>query len=327
MASNGNSISATIATTAARTAEEYWTPARMAAAKPVDLSKVIATQGLPSTTQQAAVTGPAVSVSPAAGTIPVSSAPALMHATSVTRPYTNLPDRLNGKVFFTFDDDGDGIESGFVCSGTVVNSTNKDMVDTAGHCVSDGAGRFHHNWTFVPAYSSSATGCVTVAGCRPYGTWTARTLVTRTEWHKFSNLKQDLGYAVLNTRAGKHIVSYLGGQGSTFNQSRTQTWKDYGYPQAAPFKGFDQKLCTSGRLANDNPSVRPGPLTLRIHCNMTGGSSGGGWIVRMAANGLGYVNSHNSYKYVGGPLANSDHMYGPYYGAEALSLFNTAKTL
>jgi hypothetical protein len=266
--------------------------------------------------------GAPASVAPVAGSVPVTSTPELQHATSVARPYTNLPDRLNGKVFFTMN----GLN--YVCSGTVVNSTNKDMVDTAGHCVSDGFGTFVYNWVFVPAYSSGKTKCNTAATCYPYGRWTARTLATRAEWHNFSNLKQDLGYGVLNTLNGRHIVNYLGGQGSTFNQSRTQTWKDYGYPQAAPFNGYDQKLCTSGRLANDNPEpTRPGPLTLRIHCNMTGGSSGGGWIVRMNSSGLGYVNSHNSYRYVSGPLANSDRMYGPYFGNEALSLYNYAKTL
>ena len=175
------------------------------------------------------------------------------------------------------------------------------MIDTAGHCVSDGAGHFHTNWIFVPAYSSAASGCLTTAGCFPYGKWTARRLATTTEWHNFSNLKQDYGYAVLNTLGGQHIVNRLGGQGSRFNQSRTQTFRAYGYPQAAPFNGFDQKVCVSNRLANDNPSARPGPLTMKISCNMTGGSSGGGWLIAMATSGLGYVNSHNSYGYVGQP--------------------------
>ncbi len=37
---------------------------------------------------------------------------------------------------------------------------------------------------------------------------------------------------------------------------------------------------------------------------------------------LGFVNSVNSYKHVSGPLANVNHMYGPYFGSAALSLFN-----
>jgi hypothetical protein len=315
-----NVVSSPIEALSALSAADYWTPARMASAIPADLA-----DPTPLVTAAAAAPappGPPVSVNPTPGTLPAPTGPQPLAATSVARPYTNLPDRLNGKVFFS-----DGA-SNFVCSGTVVNSTNKDMVDTAGHCVSNGAGRFFTNWIFVPGYSSAATGCRTTAGCFPFGKWTARRLTARTEWHNFGNFKQDLGYAVLNTLGGQHIANRLGGQGTTFNASRTQTWRDFGYPQAAPFNGFDQKLCVSGRLANDNPTSRPGPLTMRISCNMTGGSSGGGWLINLSgATGLGFVNSHNSYKYVSGPLANSGHMYGPYYGAEAQSLFNSARLL
>jgi hypothetical protein len=314
--------SAPIEMQTARVAEDYWTAAKMASAKSADA---------PTSSLQAAPVGTA-SAAPSAGSAPVTvngtvgtvAAPANstpLAKGSIARPYNNLPDRLNGKVFFS---DGG---TNYVCSGTVVNSLNKDMVDTAGHCVSNGAGRFFSNWIFVPGYSSGATGCTTSAGCFPYGIWTARQLTTRSEWHFYSNLKQDLGYAVLNKLGGKHIANLLGGQGTKFNVSRTQTWNDFGYPQASPYNGFDQKLCISGRLADDNPSYRSGPLTVRISCNMTGGSSGGGWLINPASNGLGFVNSHNSYRYIGGPLASASTMYGPYYGSEALSLFNSAQVL
>jgi len=310
-----NVVSPLISSTSSQSVEDFWTPARMAAAKPADTA---VRAGLSRQFEAAPLSpgGAPAAVEPTAGTLGANPN-SLLAAVTVARPYTNLPDRLNGKVFFV-----KGGQS-FVCSGTVVNGTNKDLIDTAGHCVSDGAGHFHTNWIFVPAYSSAASGCLTTAGCFPYGKWTARRLATTTEWHNFSNLKQDYGYAVLNTLGGQHIVNRLGGQGSRFNQSRTQTFRAYGYPQAAPFNGFDQKVCVSNRLANDNPSARPGPLTMKISCNMTGGSSGGGWLIAMATSGLGYVNSHNSYGYVGQP----GFMYGPYYGNEALSLFNTAQTL
>jgi hypothetical protein len=310
-ASPNPDTSVTVSESAQSAALAYWTPARMAAAKVADAPSVTshAASGA-----EAVTTGSPVSVPPTAGSLGATSTPQPLAATAVARPYTDLPDRLNGKIFFK-----EGT-SNFVCSGTVVNSGNKDMVDTAGHCVADGQGShaFFSNWVFVPAYSSSCNGC----GDAPYGRWTARLATTTTEWKNFGNFKQDYAYLVLRTNSsGQHIVNALGGQGSTFNQSRTQTWRDYGYPQAAPFNGYNQYLCVSGRLADDNPSSRTGPLTIRISCNMTGGSSGGGWLVRLSG-GLGYVNSHNSYKYVSGPLADPSVMYGPYYGSQALSLFN-----
>lgn len=41
---------------------------------------------------------------------------------------------------------------------------------------------------------------------------------------------------------------------------------------------------------------------------MTGGSSGGGWMIDWSQTGTGYVNGHNDYKYTSQPLA----MYSPY---------------
>jgi hypothetical protein len=314
-----NVSSPTASTAEAQAATAYWTPARMAAAKPLDVKP---TQRTPAAAVAPETAGPPASVPPAAGSVPPGSAPAPsgpqpLAATMVPRPYTTLPARLNGKLFFTQNG------ANYVCSGTVVNGTNKDMVDTAGHCVSDGHGHFNSpvaNTIFVPAYSSAGTGCV--PNCYPYGIWTARTLTTTTEWHVNSNLKQDYGYVVLNTLNGNHIVNLLGGQGTAFNFSRSQTFNAYGYPAAAPFNGYDQKLCVSGRLGDDNPSPsRPGPLTIRINCDMTGGSSGGGWLIGLSG-GLGYVNSHNSYRY-----SNPNDLYGPYYGNEVLSLFNFAQSI
>jgi hypothetical protein len=88
-------------------------------------------------------------------------------AQPIPPPYTSAPTRTKGKVFFT--DDG----RNYVCSGTAVLSGNDSVVWTAGHCVHDGASNFHTNWTFVPAYAD---------GSRPYGTWTARTLLTTNGW-------------------------------------------------------------------------------------------------------------------------------------------------
>jgi len=310
----GASTVASTAASATQAAEasSYWTRERMANAKPyvVKAEPGVRTTG----SAMAQATAAQVSVPPVAGALGGAGA-VTQAAAALARPYTDLPDRLNVKVFFSKATGGN-----FVCSGTIVNSSTKRMVNTAGHCVSDGAGRFHTNVVVVPAYSSNCNGC----GDAPFGRWSARTLATLSEWHSFGNLKQDIGYIVVNDLGGQRIVNRLGGQGTTWNASRSQWFRAYGYPQAAPFNGFNQYVCPSGRLADDNPTSRPGPLTIRISCNMTGGSSGGGWLINLAANGLGSVNSVNSYKYVSGPLANGNHMYGPYFGTEARTLFDFA---
>jgi hypothetical protein len=306
--------SSDIAPAAARQAGGYWTKERMADAKPLVVQPSKAERRAVERTATRAPAGSQVSVPPVSGRLASTTSPLARAAAGLARPYTNLPDRLNVKVFFT-----KALGGNFVCSGTVVNSATKRMVATAGHCVSDGAGRFHRNVVVVPAYSSRFSG----SGDAPYGQWTARTLTTTTSWHNTGNFKQDVGIIVTNDRAGQRIVNLLGGQGTRFNASRNQSFRSYGYPQAAPFNGFNQYVCPSARLGDDNPNiVAPGPNTMRISCNMTGGSSGGGWLVAESG-GLGYVNSVNSYKYNNDP----NSMYGPYFGAEALNLFNFAVSL
>jgi hypothetical protein len=61
---------------------------------------------------------------------------------------------------------------------------------------------------------------------------------------------------------------------------------------------------------------------MAIGCDMTGGSSGGGWVIEDAS-GNAFVNSVNSYKYISPsePLA----MYGPYHGDGTANLYNAVR--
>jgi hypothetical protein len=60
------------------------------------------------------------------------------------------------------------------------------------------------------------------------------------------------------------------------------------------------------------------PETIGIGCDMTGGSSGGPWIVDWGTNN--YLNSNVSYGYIGVP----DQFYGPYFGDAAQALYDAA---
>ena len=55
--------------------------------------------------------------------------------------------RTTGRVFFTLNN------VQYSCSGSAVASKNQDVVMTAAHCVSDGAGHWATHWTFVPGYT------------------------------------------------------------------------------------------------------------------------------------------------------------------------------
>jgi hypothetical protein len=217
-------------------------------------------------------------------------------ATPIPPPYTSQPTSTNGKVFFT----DDGVN--FVCSGTALLSSNASTVWTAGHCVHDGPGSFHSNWAFVPAYAD---------GSRPYGTWTARTLLTTSGWASSGDFSFDLGAAVVSTSGGSALTEVVGGRNIAFNYNRNQQYLAHGYPAAPPFNGERLWVCDSPLRFNDTSA---NPPTMGIDCDMTGGSSGGGWIAG------GSVASVNSYGYSSLPNV----LFGPYQGTVAQSLYTQA---
>lgn len=218
-------------------------------------------------------------------------------ATEVPAPYTTFPTSTNGKVFFT----DNGVS--YVCSGTAITSANESVVWTAGHCVNEGPGSFYTNWAFVPAYRD---------GVRPYGTWPASSLHTTTQWRTSGDFSYDLGAAVTAPSAAT-LTATTGGRSLAFNGPRSQTYNSFGYPQASPFNGMRLWMCASGLYMSD---TNASPQTMGIQCNMTGGSSGGGWV----GTG-GSVYSVNSYMYAS--LRNV--MFGPYQGSVAQSLFGVAE--
>jgi hypothetical protein len=202
----------------------------------------------------------------------------------------------HGKVFFS-----DGAAN-YVCSGTALTSGNESVVWTAGHCVNEGPGAFYTNWAFVPAYKD---------GARPHGTWTARELLTTSAWGNGGDFGYDLGAAVVNTNGGATLTDTVGSRGIGFNQAAEQHYLSHGYPAAPPFSGGRMFICEADLGTRDTSADPP---TMGIGCDMTGGSSGGGWVVGND------VLSVNSYGYSNQP----DVMYGPYQGAVAQQLYTSA---
>jgi hypothetical protein len=214
----------------------------------------------------------------------------------ITTPYTQAPTSTHGKVFFTLGGND------YVCSGTALLSGNKSVVWTAGHCVNEGPGAFATNWQFVPAYKD---------GAAPLGVYVAQDLFAPSAWANSGDFSYDLGAAVVGPAGGTALTDRVGGRGIAFNYSRSQNFQSYGYPAAPPFTGERLWRCNSPVQTSDNSA---NPATMGIGCDMTGGSSGGGWIVGSS------LYSVNSYGYDNQP----DVMYGPYQGSVAQSLYNAA---
>ena len=265
---------------------DYWTPERMRMASPADM------------------------VVDAAGEL-VREAGQPRVATDVSAASQSFPERVHGKVFFTIPA---GSQPGdYVCSATAVRSNSHTLAWTAGHCVNDPefGGGFATNWTFIPGYLN---------GEAPFGEWPATGLLTTAAWGEEANIRQDLGAAVLARNAeGQGVQDAVGARPIDFRLARDQQFAAFGYP-AQPtlfnptFDGQRLYSCLSPVTGSDNPPG-DGPETMQIDCDMSGGSSGGGWVT---ANGS--VNGLTSYGYE----LDFDHLYGPYFGTEARNLYHEA---
>jgi V8-like Glu-specific endopeptidase len=295
-------VSSVVSTSAASTVAEqnritrYWTSARMKAAR---AGEALAPKRSLTAGQAAEAAGRPTAVA-------ATAAKGMVAALSTGDPYTGAGAvvKTTGKVFFTLGG------SDYVCSGSAVTSTNKDTVLTAGHCVHEGPGSFATNWAFVPGYNN---------GNRPYGTFTARRLLTTSAWSRRGDFNYDVGFALMNQVSGKDLTDTVGGQGIAFNQSRGKYMYAFGYPAASPYDGSDLIHC-DGTVFQDTygNSTDQG-----MDCDMTGGSSGGPWFYNFnTSTGTGTLNSVNSFGYTG----LDDVMWGPYFGNTISSLYTTAKS-
>lgn len=201
----------------------------------------------------------------------------------------------HGKVFFSDD------KWNYVCSGTALVG---DVVWTAGHCVNEGPGAYYTNFEFVPAYRDGAT---------PYGEFPASSLMTSNSWATLGEFGVDVGAAIPATNADSETLSEAVVERTiAFNQTRDQSYNLYGYPAAKKFNGQRMRVCNTAWSLDDSSAD---PATMGVPCDMTGGSSGGGWVTS-----TGLVASVVSYGY--SSLRNV--LFGPHLETEAQQLYSDA---
>jgi V8-like Glu-specific endopeptidase len=195
------------------------------------------------------------------------------------------------------------------CSGTAVDSPNESVVITAAHCL-DGVGR-RDRLAFVPAYRY---------GQRPFGVFPVRWVDTTNEWRGvFSSANFDVGAMVVGrNQKDETLYDAVGGAEIAWNLKAKQTFDVHGYPGEEPFDGETQRLCRGVPFLGHDPSSFgfPGPLNLANDCDVTGGASGGGWMIR----GGTTLNSVTSYGY----FDSGSPVFGPYFGKEAARLYHRA---
>jgi hypothetical protein len=228
--------------------EGFWTPARMAAARPLEMT--VDRKGRPD-----------VRLGPLPRAAQASYA--VVEAPEVP------PAAYNGRLFVVQD----GEEGS--CSATAIDSPTRSLVLTAGHCVNTGPrhgrpGTWSSYLEFVPGFN---------LGAAPYGAFVLsgqpRSLPG---WTREGNPDYDLGAFLVGANAeGARLEDALGGGARIVTDlGHKQTFESFGYP------GGTERMrgCVSGYAGQDPATITlPGPPTVGIRCRWAPGASGGGWLI------------------------------------------------
>ena len=274
-------------TNAYKSVEQYWTPERLSHAKPAPFQSKMSKTSMQKATAKATK----------------------LLKNDVTRTSDKVS-KANGKVFFRGADGGD-----YACSGSVVNSSSKRIVVTAGHCVHGGKGSaWHTNWVFVPNYSNDN---------KPQGTFHAQYLHTLHDWavngENGKGFNSDVGFVTtMDNEQGKHVADVVGGGHKLVTAKNAQfNATVFGYPGNIN-NGQNQQICNTNTIKN--------PLEgfdfYRVNgCNFGGGASGGPWIANFNnKTGTGEIRSVTSF----GPPDNPSFIAGPHFDKRVKNLFETA---
>ncbi|MFE2287825.1 trypsin-like serine peptidase [Streptomyces sp. NPDC059443] len=181
----------------------------------------------------------------------LSAGPSPRPTGSLTKPGGSVP--FAGALF-----EGE-VTGNHFCTATVVHSPGRNLIVTAGHCLSSGrvsgAGAI-----FAPAYAD---------GRAPYGTWKLEEVFEDTHWSDGTNEDFDLAFARLAPDAsGRNIEDVTGAAVLDTTGRSGEEVTVTGYPA-------DRKVartCTSR-------AIRDTPTEQRFDCaDFPGGTSGSAWI-------------------------------------------------
>jgi len=183
---------------------------------------------------------------------------------SEAAPITAFPKSTMGKLFFTLNN------ANYVCSATVIG---RSTVVTAGHCNSDGKGHMATNRLFCPSYQDAASAA---RGC-----WAVTTSVVSSRWHTLGDPDYDYACLVTNTTGtvvANKIGNVTGWMGRAWNFAPSQAERTFGYPAEAPFNG-KRLMTTASTEWYTQDFVAGGQVSKIIGSDLTGGCSGGSWVL------------------------------------------------
>jgi hypothetical protein len=257
--------------------ERFWTPRRMAVARPLEMT--VGHDGR--------------------GDVHLGPRPRAAHASySVVATPEVPPYAWNGRLYVRQSG-----EEGF-CSATAIDSPSRRLVLTAGHCVNSGPqngrpGTWSTYLEFVPGFN---------LGAAPYGTFV---LAGRPRalpgWTKEGNPDLDLGAFLTEPNAeGVALADAVGGGAEIVTDlGRHQRFETFGYPGGTE----RMRSCVSG-FAGEDPVTASlaGPSTIGVRCDWAQGASGGAWLI----DGGHEIDGLNSYILGDGERRLT---FGPYFSA------------
>ncbi|MFD2348159.1 peptidase [Nonomuraea ferruginea] len=210
--------------------------------------------------------------------------------------------RTSGRLFFTT---AEGANAS--CSGTAVTSANESVVMTAGHCVKLN-GAAHRNVAFVPSLRQRPPPLRHLGGDQAVH----HAAVERPRGHQLRHRRRR-GRAAAGTDADRRRGRAGGGvqPGAAAADVRVRL------SGGGAVRRLDPDLLQRAGVQRPGRDQGPG-----VRCNMTGGSSGGGWFLGFnESTGLGMLNSVNSFTYDFAP----GFMFGPFFGDEAMEVYQAAQ--
>lgn len=198
-----------------------------------------------------------------------------------TFQWTAAPWNKIGKLYFTTPGGGSSYCTANVASGNSV-------IVTAAHCVYSRGQGFNRNFVFVPADRY---------GVAPYGRYGWQSATVLNSWINDGGRRWDVAVIRLAGEAstGQPVTNYVGWLG--------RSW-DWGYEQQTSSHGYASNLSTQHThicAGRSYGSSWEGSDVLVQGCDMTYGSSGGGWLRNYTPNSHGgnHVNGVVSGPHIG----------------------------
>jgi V8-like Glu-specific endopeptidase len=211
--------------------------------------------------------------------------------------YYESPYKPVGKLFMSFGN------KDYVGTAWVIAH---EGICTAGHCVyNHSEGGWANNVMFIPGHSDNNDFNPVCIGVE---------LNTLKGWKE----KRDFSFDIATIKLSENIGNWTGSIGVMFNFPPNQgKYNSIGYPAKPkpkyPFFGV--------KMWHSIGNYISGTREIKMQNNMTGGSSGGPWVI--TRNNMHYANGINSFTYKNEP----NNMYSPYFGQGILNLYNEVKNV